>query len=130
MNMKRTLRLICNVVSLLVVVQVAVAGNSDIEIHCFAKKMDEKVNKASDGGANTTKERWSYEVTVENKTFKPLANLDVKYAMFFKQERLGEKANPTPGNQTGSFSIPALGSHEKKTFTTDAVELHKANLVG
>ena len=106
------------------------AGNLDVEIHCTPKKVDEQVRKASDGGANTTKEHWTYEVTVENKTFKDLANLEVKYAIFFKQEKLGVKAAPTPRHQNGSFTIPAMKSHEKKSFTTDAIELSKANLVG
>lgn len=106
------------------------AGNSDVEIHCAPKKVDEQVRKASDGGANVTKEHWVYEVTVENKTFKDLPNLDAKYAIFLKQEQLGTKAAPSARHQNGSFSIPALKSHEKKSFTTDPVELSKSNLVG
>ena len=109
---------------------VSMAGNFDLEIHSVPKRVDENVKKASDGGANTTKQHWVYEVTVENKTFKDLANLDVKYAIFFTQEQLGVKAQPTPRQQNGSFSIPALKPHEKKAFTTDAVELSKSNLVG
>ena len=31
----------------------------------------------------------------KNKTFKDLANLDVKYVIFFIQEQLGAKAAPT-----------------------------------
>jgi hypothetical protein len=47
-----------------------------------------------DGGANETKEHLVYDVTIENKTFK-LTNLDLKYVVFFTQERLGVKADPT-----------------------------------
>jgi len=108
----------------------ALAGNSDVDIHCVPKKVDENVKKASEGDANTVKEHWTYEVTVENRTFKEMANLDVKYSIFFKQEQLGVKADPTPRHQNGSFSIAALKPHEKKTFTTDRVELKKSNLVG
>jgi hypothetical protein len=31
---------------------VAVAGNFDVEIHCFPKGTDQSLKKASDGGAN------------------------------------------------------------------------------
>ena len=48
---------------------VAIAGNFDVEIHCFPKRVDQTVKKASDGGANETKERWIYDATIENKTF-------------------------------------------------------------
>jgi len=38
------------------VVQSSVAGNFDVEIHCVAKRVDQTVKKASDCGANDTKE--------------------------------------------------------------------------
>ena len=128
--MKNARGIIPGFVAVFVAAHLSIAGNLDVDIHCFSKKLDENVKKASEGGANTTKEHWVYEVTVENRTFKDLANLDVKYVIFFKQEQLGVKALPTPRQQNGSFSIPALKSHEKKSFTTDAVELKKSNLVG
>jgi hypothetical protein len=116
--------------AVILVAQLTMAGNSDLDIHCTAKKVDESVKKASDGGASTTKEHWHYEVTVENKTFKEIDNLEVKYAIFYNQEKLGVKTGPTVQHQNGSFTIPALKPHEKKAFTTDPVELKKANLVG
>jgi hypothetical protein len=108
-----------------------VAGDSDVEIRCAAKPTDQTVNKGSgDGGVNETKEHWVYDVTVENKTFKDLANLDVKYVIFFTQEQLGVKAAPTKRQQSGSFTIDVLKGHQKKMFSTNPVELHKSNLVG
>src|SRR5438874_2056923 len=109
---------------------VAIAGNFDVEIHCVPKRVDQTVKKASDGGANETKEHWIYDVTIENKIFKELSNLEVKYVVFFAQERLGVKAEPTKRQQSGSFSIDSLKSHEKKSFSTNPVELSKSNLVG
>jgi len=78
--------------------------------------------KALDGGANESREHWVYDVTIENKTFKEV--------IFFSQERLGLKADPTKRQQSGSFSIDSLKSHEKKSFSTNPVELNKSNLVG
>ena len=85
---------------------------------------------ASDGGVNQTRERWFYDLTIENKTFKELTNVDLKYVIFFKQEQLGVKAAATPRQQSGSFSIDDLKPHEKKSFSTNPVELNKSNLVG
>jgi hypothetical protein len=128
--MKNIRGIVPGFVASFVAAHMSMAGNFDVDIHCAPKKLDENVKKASDGGANTTKEHWVYEFTIENKTFKELADLEVKYVIFFKQEKLGVKAEPTPRRQNGSFGIPALKSHEKKSFTTDAVELKKSNLVG
>jgi hypothetical protein len=109
---------------------VAIAGNFDVEIHCFPKRIDQSVRTASDGGVNQTRERWFYDLTIENKTFKELTNVDLKYVIFFKQEQLGVKAAATPRQQSGSFSIDDLKPHEKKSFSTNPVELNKSNLVG
>ncbi len=109
---------------------VAIAGNFDVEIHCFPKRIDQSVRTASDGGVNQTRERWFYDLTIENKTFKEPINVDLKYVIFFKQEQLGVKAAATPRQQSGSFSIDDLKPHEKKSFSTNPVELNKSNLVG
>jgi len=118
------------VVVLMITARSSVAGNFDVDIHCTPKRIDQTVKRASDGGANETKEHWVYDVTIENKTFKELANLDLTYVIFFKQEPLGVKAAPRPRQQSGSFSIDSLKSHEKKSLTTNPVELNKSNLVG
>ena len=128
--MKNIFGIVSGLMALFIAPHLLLGGNSDLDIHCVPKKVDENVKKASDGGANTVKEHWTYEVTVENRTFKELANLEVKYVIFFKQEQLGVKAAPTAQHHTGTSNIASLKSHEKKSFTTDAVELKKANLVG
>jgi hypothetical protein len=87
---------------------VAIAGNLDVEIYCVPERIDQTVKKASDGGANETKEHWIYDVTVESQTFKELANLDLRYVIFLKQEQLGVRGAPTPHQQSGSFSIACL----------------------
>jgi hypothetical protein len=123
-------RLLLFLMASITVAHLSVAGNFDVEIHCVARRVDQTVKKASDGGANETKEHWVYDVTIENKTFKELANLDLKYIIFHKQEQLGVKAPATPRRQSGSFSIDSLKPHEKKSFSTNPVELNKSNLVG
>jgi hypothetical protein len=111
-------------------INTAVAGNFDLEIHCVPRRVNQTVRKASDGGANETKEYWVYDVSIENKTFKELADVDVRYVIFFTQEQLGVKAPPNKRQRTGSFSVKSLKSHEKQSFSTDPIELNKSNLVG
>jgi hypothetical protein len=55
------------------------AAGTDVEIHCTPKKVDATAPQNSNGGSMTSsKEHWNYEITVENKTFKPLAGFDVR----------------------------------------------------
>jgi hypothetical protein len=128
--MKHTHPIIVLLMSFFLVAAQAMAGNSDLEIHCVPKRIDQNMKKASDGGANVAKEHWAYDVSIENKTFKELTNLDVRYVLFLTREQLGVKAAPTPEREKGSFSIDILKPHEKKTLTTNSVELSKSNLVG
>lgn len=110
---------------------VAHAGNLDVEIHCVPRKAGENANPGSGpGGKSVTVENWVYDVTIENKTFKDLANVEIKYIIFFNQEHLGKKEAAAALRQTGSLSLPSLRSHEKKSLTTDPVELTKAHLIG
>lgn len=107
------------------------AGNLDVELHCVPRKASEKVNTGSGpGGKAVAKENWVYDVTIENKTFKDLANLEIKYVIFFTQEHLGKKQGPEAERQIGTFTLTGLRSHEKKVLTTESVELQKAHLVG
>ncbi len=109
---------------------IARAGNSDLEMHCAPKLLKQENKPAADGGAAETKENWAYDVTIENKTFKDLPNLEVKYVIFYSQEKLGTKAAADAKRQSGSLPLAVLKPHEKKMLTTDAVELTKAHLVG
>ena len=78
-------------------------ADSDVEIHCVPKRVDQDVKQAGDGGAAVTKEHWIYEVTIENKTFKPLSDLELKYVIFSTKEHLGTKTNAASSRQNGIF---------------------------
>ena len=102
---------------------------SDVEIHCIPKKVDASGNQNSPSGSiMREKERWSYDVTIENKTFKDLSGLEMKYVIFFKQEKLGARDAATSRRQSGSLTIGSLKPHEKKSVTTNSVELDNAHL--
>jgi hypothetical protein len=67
---------------------------------------------------------------VENSSFKPMMQIDVRYMIFYKTEELGSKAPAQQKHQSGSFSIDALAPHQKKIFTSNSVELNKSHLTG
>ena len=106
------------------------AADSDFEFHAVPRRIDQAAKAGSDGGAAVTKEQWVYDLTVENKTFKELTELEVKYQIFFTKEKLGSKVAAISKRQSGSVSIPSLKSHEKKVVSTTQVELTKQHLVG
>lgn len=101
----------------------------DMEIHCVAKKMDATGNQTSRVGHITrAKERWAYDVTVENKTFKDLSGLEMKYVIFFNKEKLAARDAAASRRRSGSLTIGSLKPREKKSFTTDSIELDSARL--
>jgi hypothetical protein len=118
-------------VSLWIALPAAHAGLDDLEINCVAKKFEQTTKVSSGGGdTNVTKEQWGYEVTVENKAFKDLTGLEIKYITFYKTEQLGSKAPPALKHKSGASKIDAIKGHEKAEFHTDTVELKKSSLAG
>jgi hypothetical protein len=62
------------------------------------RRVDQTVKKASDGDADETKEHWVYDVTIENKTFREIGNLDVKYVIFLSRNGWGQKRQQRRGS--------------------------------
>jgi hypothetical protein len=107
------------------------AANSDLEIHIQPQQTDNSGTQVTSGGSSFhSKEHWIYEVTIENKTFRDLNGLELRYVLFFKQEKFGSKEAAAPQRQNGNIDIGLLKAHEKKSVKTTAVELNKATLSG
>ena len=108
------------------------AGNSDLVVNTIAKKTDEKSDAPykGEGSISEKSEQWIYAVSVENLTFKPLAGLEAKYLIFYKQEQIGSKGPARLQHKSGSFKLPDIDAHGKGSFTTDTVDLKKALLNG
>lgn len=104
--MRRSVRIFLASIVLLLLANLVRAGNLDVEIHSVPKRADQDVKQGSGGGAAVTKEHWVYDVTIENKTFKELTNLEVKYLIFFKQEQLGAKAGRPHGVRVAVSASP------------------------
>jgi hypothetical protein len=127
--MKAILTTLCSIAAINFIGTDLRADISQVEIHCVPKKVDTNGNQPSRAGHVTrTKEHWSYDVTVENKTFQDLSGLEMKYVIFFNKEKLAARDAAASRRQNGSLSIGSLKPHEKKVFTTDSVELDSSRL--
>lgn len=71
--------------------------------------------------------KWSYFITMENKSFKDVSDMEIKYVMFSKQEVYGEMET-VGGHQDlqrheGSISIKLLKNNDQVSFSTDGIVL-------
>ena len=110
-------------VALCLVAQVARAGDGDVSVTSQPKKFAKKPATGQHHGETTSKTQdWGYSITLENKTFKPFANLDVKYKIFYHHEQLGVKGPGEKKISDGSFTVDQLPSLGKISFDTSSVE--------
>jgi hypothetical protein len=105
------------------------ADNFDVEIHAVAKMLNAD-HPQNQGHRTTSKENWSYEITVQNKRFQPIVGLDVRYMIFYTTAPLGSKEAPLQQHQSGSFSLDALQPQERKGSATTPIELNKSHIIG
>ncbi len=111
--------------------ELVAAGFGDLEIHIQPKQVNQTGVQAQAGATRFhTQEHWLYEVTVENKSFKPLDGLELRYVVFSKHEKFGSKDPAEMKRATGSLSIGSLKPHEKRSFSTNPVEISKTQLDG
>jgi len=119
------------------------AGSVDLEINSLAKKVDQNEEEAkklavtNKGSLNTTygqitkkQEHWCYALSIENKAFQPLIDVDVKYIIYYKVAQLGSTAQPREQQQSGEDTIKLIGQHAKQSLDTAAVELNTQAVVG
>jgi hypothetical protein len=108
---------------------VARGGDADMDVTTQAKKIEDQVTGQKTDEVSKT-QKWGYSVTVENKTFHPLDNLEVKYMIFYKHEQLGIKGPPFKKHVNGTYTIKEVAPNDTTSFDTDAVELTRAALLG
>ena len=129
--MKRSLTILfCSITAFLTVAQLD-AGLSDIEIHVQPKQTKQSGVQPQGGGTrHHTQEQWGYDVTIENKSFKQLDGLELRYVIFSKHEKFGSKDPAETKRANGSLTIGSLKPHEKKLVSTNTVEIDKTQLDG
>ena len=116
------------VAGLILVSGSAYAQVHDVVITATRKKLDEQKSRSS-METITTKE-YSYTVTVTNRSFKAIPQIEVKYMIFYEDAQPGSKDKPATLNLKGTESRTNLENNRPVTFETQPVKLSKSELDG
>ena len=95
------------------------------------KKLDGEIKNSGD--ETVSNEHWAYNVTLENRCFRDVQNLEIKYIIFMKQDIPGEKTvigHITLKRKEGSTRIAAFKNNDKFSFTTESMEIRGTQLSG
>lgn len=83
------------------------------------------------GATHKITQQWVGEIKVENLTFKPSVEVEAKYILFVKRQRLGAKPGTDEIEKVrGTAKVPSLNGREKHLFSTPEVTLHSVVLDG
>jgi hypothetical protein len=105
----------------------AVAQLNDIQISASPRKLDEQRDRQGGKVTVTTKEI-AYRVTVENRTFKAIPELQVKYMIFYVDPKPDSNEKPIETYHKGSETLTDLASYRTTTFETKPLKLTKEEL--
>ncbi len=79
--------------------------------------------KQQKSGVNLSKEEWVYDITIENKSFKDVQNIEIKYIIFERPQNASEVgAKRVMVRKQGEKTVPAMKNLEKITLTTESIE--------
>jgi hypothetical protein len=84
------------------------------------------------GSKIITDEQWAYEVTVENRCFRDLENMEIQYIVFMKPTIPGQKmiaGHVKLRRKTGSAPVALLKNCGKFSFFTESVRLKGSRLM-
>ena len=112
---------------LLVISTSALAQLHDVQISATPRKLDEQKDRQGDRVTVTTKEI-AYRVTVENRAFKTIPELQVKYMIFYVDPKPGSSEKPIETHHKGSQTLSDLASNRTATFETNPFKLTKEEL--
>jgi hypothetical protein len=99
----------------------------DVQISASPRKLDEQKNRQG-GNVTVTTREIVYKVTLENRSFKNLPQLQVKYMIFYADPKPANNEKPVEAYQTGSETLADLASHRSATFETKPLKLTKEEL--
>jgi hypothetical protein len=105
----------------------AIAAPNDFEIKLETKCLSKE--RSSTSIEKISREQWAYNVTVEDKSAKDHAGLEIKYILFASDVKPGSRAAPTLVRKNGSTTVD-IKSREKKSFTTEPMDITKSQLAG
>ena len=98
----------------------------------FAISVDRKKDGAGQMKGDiekATSQNWVGEIKIENLTFKPSEEVELRYIIFVKRQELGQKTGMDQVDQVkGTIKVGSLKSHEKASFSTSEVTLRQQQL--
>ena len=114
------------------VLLVAIAASAgaqlnDIQISASPRKLDEQKDRQGGNVTVTTKEI-AYRITVENRTFKTIPELQVKYLVFYVDPKPDSNEKPIEVCHKGSETLTDLASNRAAAFETKPLKLTKEEL--
>lgn len=101
----------------------------DVQLTVTRQKLDEQKSKGNGPVTVTTKEI-SYRVTVQNRTFKAMPELTVKYMIFYEVPEPGSKDEAAMKSNIGSEKIMSLEANRSTEFDTKPFKLTTEQLEG
>jgi hypothetical protein len=107
----------------------AMAQLHDVQISATPKKIDQQKSRKGEYATVTSKEM-AYIVTVENRSFKSFAELNVKYMIFYADSQPGKSEKPIEAHHKGSETLSNLSTSRKTQFETAPFKLEKEELDG
>ncbi len=107
----------------------AFAQLQDVQITATKKKLDEQKSRGGGPITVTTKEI-VYSVTVQNKRFKMMPEVQVKYMIFLSDEQGGTTDKAVASSHKGSETLANLASNASASFETKPVKLTTEELDG
>lgn len=113
--------------ALLVTAYPAFAQIQDVQITAAKKKLDEEKTREGINKTVVTKEI-VYNITVQNKRFKVMPEIQVKYMIFLDDAKGGSKEDATGKTHTGSETLTNLASNASVSFETKPFKLTTVDL--
>lgn len=107
----------------------ALAQVQDVQLSAKRLKLDEQRSRPGGPVTVTTKEI-VYEISAQNKTFKPLTDVTVKYMIFYLDPKPGMDNKPVELSIKGTEAVGNLEPQRSVTFNSSPVKLTTEELDG
>lgn len=104
----------------------AAAQLQDVQISASRMKLDEQTSKG--GAVSTTVKQVAYKISVTNKTFKDMADVEIKYMIFYEELQHGSKDKPEIKSAKGKKAVALLESHKSVDIESEPFELTSTSL--
>ncbi len=103
------------------------AHADDYSFEFKTEKKKTEGHRSTSVSETVSKEKWCYAVTIENHSFKDIADIQVKYIVYLKQQPQGGRVAVEKHN-AGATTIATLQNNGSFAFTTNPIDLTRTEL--